>query len=77
MPEDAILPLQGMNLAWVVAEGIATRRQVVLGVRTPGFVEVLSGIESGEQVVVGGLERLSEGAQVNPILVERDRGSEQ
>lgn len=77
VPEDAILPLQGMNLVWVVADGIATRRQVDLGVRTPGFVEVLSGIQSGEQVVVGGLERLSEGAQVNPILVERGRGSEQ
>ena len=75
IPEDAVLPLQGVTLTWVIVDGTATRREVELGVRTPGFVEILSGVESGEQVVVGGLERLSEGAQVNPILVERGRSS--
>jgi membrane fusion protein (multidrug efflux system) len=71
IPEDAILPLQGLDFVWVVSEGTATRRQVQLGVRTPGFVEILSGVEAGEQVVVGGLERLFEGAPVVPNLVER------
>ena len=64
VPEDAVLPLQGSNFVWVVKDGKATRRQVVLGVRTPGFVETKSGVEAGEQVVVGGQERLSEGAPV-------------
>ena len=71
IPEDAILPLQGANFVWVVAEGTASRRQVALGVRTPGFVEIKSGVETGEQVVVGGLERLTEGAPVMPRVVER------
>jgi membrane fusion protein (multidrug efflux system) len=71
IPEDAILPLQGSNFVWVVDNGKATRRQVELGVRTPGFVEVKSGVESAEQVVVGGQERLSEGAPVQAQLVER------
>ncbi len=71
IPEDAILPLQGSNFVWVVADGKATRRQVELGVRTPGFVEVKSGVENNEQVVVGGQERLSEGAPVHATLVER------
>jgi membrane fusion protein (multidrug efflux system) len=71
VPEDAILPLQGADYVWVATEGQATRREVVLGVRTPGFVEVRSGVEPGEQVVVGGLERLREGAPVMPMLVER------
>jgi membrane fusion protein (multidrug efflux system) len=64
VPEDAILPLSGADFVWVVAEGAASRRQVELGVRIPGFVEILSGVDAGEQVVVGGLERLSEGAPV-------------
>ncbi|HXE59041.1 MAG TPA: efflux RND transporter periplasmic adaptor subunit [Gemmatimonadales bacterium] len=72
VPEDAILPLQGANFVWVVAEGKATRRQVGLGVRVPGFVEVRSGVDAGEQVVVGGQERLFEGAAVNATVVERD-----
>jgi membrane fusion protein, multidrug efflux system len=71
VPEDAILPIQGNTFAWVVIGGKATRRQVELGVRTPGFVEVKTGIESGEQVVVGGQERLSEGAPAAVKLVDR------
>lgn len=71
IPEDAVLPLQGTNFVWVVADGKATRRQVELGVRTPGFVEVTSGVKSNEQVVVGGQERLAEGAPVHATLVQR------
>jgi membrane fusion protein, multidrug efflux system len=76
--EDAVLPLQGNNFVWVAANGKATRRQVELGVRTPGFVEVRGGVEAGEQVVVGGQERLAEGAPVAPKVLDRSpqRGTE-
>jgi len=73
--EDAVLPLQGANFAWVVIDGKATRRPVELGVRTPGFVEALTGVEAGEQVVVGGQERLSEGAPAAPTVVDRTPAS--
>jgi membrane fusion protein (multidrug efflux system) len=72
IPEDAILPLQGADYVWVITpENTATRREVQLGVRMPGRVEVRTGVEPGERVVVGGLERLSEGAPVRPAEVER------
>jgi membrane fusion protein (multidrug efflux system) len=71
IPEDAVLPLQGETFVWVAKEGKATRRRIELGVRSPGFVEARSGVEGGEQVVVGGQERLSEGAPVAPKVVER------
>lgn len=71
VPEDAIIALQGSNYVWVVANGKATRRQVDIGVRTPGFVEARSGVEPKEQVVVGGQERLGEGTPVAPKVVER------
>jgi membrane fusion protein (multidrug efflux system) len=71
VPEESVLPMQGATFVWVVREGKATRRQVGLGVRIPGFVEILSGIDAGDQVVVGGLERLSEGMPVNATVVER------
>jgi membrane fusion protein (multidrug efflux system) len=73
IPEDAVLPIQGSTFVWVAKDGKATRRQVTLGVRTPGWVETKSGIEAGEAVVVGGQERLSEGAPVAPKVVERSR----
>ena len=71
VPEDALLPLQGAFFVWVSKESKATRRQVGIGVRTPGFVEVKSGVDAGEQVVVGGQERLFEGAALAPTVVER------
>lgn len=74
IPEDAILPLQGANFVWAIVDGKATRRQVDLGVRTPGFVEARTGVAVGEQVVVGGLERLQEGAPVVAQVVERRPG---
>jgi len=71
IPEDAVVPAEGASSVWVVAEGKANRRQVELGVRTPGFVEVTKGVNAGEQVVVGGLELLAPGAPVMPRVVER------
>jgi membrane fusion protein (multidrug efflux system) len=73
--EDAVLPLQGANFVWVVLDGKATRRSVELGVRTPGFVEARAGVEAGEQVVVGGQERLAEGAPAAPTVVDRTPAS--
>ena len=61
IPEDAVQPLRTSNVAWVVDKGKASRRVVQLGVRSQGFVEVLSGVKAGELVVVGGLERMNEG----------------
>jgi membrane fusion protein (multidrug efflux system) len=73
VPEDAVLALQGTMVVWVIKDGKATRRPVTLGVRSPGFVEVVEGVEAGEQVVVGGIEKMSEGAAVTPQVVERTK----
>src|SRR5467141_4666604 len=71
IPEDAVVPAEGTNAAWVVVDGKADRRKVSLGVRTPGFVEVTDGVKAGEQVVTGGLAMLAPGAPVTPRVVER------
>lgn len=76
VPEDAVLPLQGSTFVWVVKDGKADRRQVTLGVRTPGWAEIQGGgVEPGDQVVVGGIERLFPGAPVMAQVVERRRGA--
>src|SRR6266851_6501752 len=76
VPEDAILPVQGSTFVWMVKDGKADRRQVTLGVRTAGWAEILGGgIEAGDQVVVGGAERLFPSAPVMPQVVERHRGA--
>lgn len=64
--EDAVMPLRTGNVVWAVVDGKASRRVVQLGARTPGRVEIISGVNAGELVVVGGLERMQEGASVAP-----------
>ena len=72
VPEEAILPMQGANFVWVVADGKASRRQVGIGIRIPGFVEIRSGVDEGDQVVVGGMERIAmEGMPVAATVVDR------
>ena len=71
VPEDAVSPMQGLMFVWVIQDGKAMRKEVSLGVRTPGYVEVRSGVEPGDQVVVGGAERLSQGAEVRATVVDR------
>jgi membrane fusion protein (multidrug efflux system) len=66
VPEDAVQPLRSANVVWAVVDGKASRRVVTLGVRSSGFVEIVSGVQAGETVVVGGLERMGEGAPVAP-----------
>lgn len=71
VPEESVVPVQGATFIFVVVDAKAKRRQVDLGVRTPGFVEVTRGVAAGEQVVVGGLELLADGVPVMARLVQR------
>jgi membrane fusion protein, multidrug efflux system len=65
VPETAIRPSERGFLVFVISDGTAHMRVIELGLRTPdGRVEVLSGLESGEVLVVRGSEALRDGAQV-------------
>jgi membrane fusion protein (multidrug efflux system) len=76
VPEDALLPLQGSTYVWLVKDGKADRREVTVGVRTAGWAEILGGgVQAGDQVVVGGLERMFPGATVMAQVVQRHRGA--
>ena len=71
IPEEAISPTAAAAWVWVVVNGKASRREVELGVRMPGFVEVRKGIDVGDDVVIGGQDRLFEGAPVKATVVDR------
>lgn len=64
VPEEAILQLPSGNVVWVVSGDQPERRPVELGVRRPGSVEVRSGVQAGDQVVIGGAERLNPQSKV-------------
>lgn len=62
--ESAIVPERGSTFVFVVADDKVTRREVTLGRREPGQVEVLSGLKSGERVIVQGTQKVREGSTV-------------
>lgn len=64
VPEGAIVPEQGRTFVFVVEDGQATRREVTLGKRRPGEVEIVAGLEEHERVVVEGTQNLRDGGPV-------------
>ncbi len=72
IPEGAIVPEQGKSYVFVVKDGIASKREVMLGRRKPGQVQIVQGLSGGERVVVEGTQKVRDGGQV----LEVDSGGE-
>ena len=49
---------------YVVKEGKAERRRVTLGRQTGAQIDILSGVEPGEEVAVTAFSRLDDGVEV-------------
>ncbi len=65
VPEAAVFQVAQRAYTYIVdADDTARRREVTLGVRRPGKVEITAGLTEGEEVVVEGTIRLSEGASI-------------
>jgi membrane fusion protein (multidrug efflux system) len=68
IPEQAIVPEQSRQYVFVVGnDNLVSKREVRLGRRRPGQVEVLDGVEEGELVVVEGTQKAKPGAPVTVI----------
>lgn len=65
VPEGAIVPEQGHTYVFVVENGVAQRRDVKLGKRRPGVVEIVDGLKEHERVVTEGTQNLRDGGIVN------------
>lgn len=66
IPSRALNYVLGTNKAYVVtADDTVQVRDVKLGDRFAQEVEILEGVQEGERVAVGGLNRLEEGAKVS------------
>ncbi|RLE29797.1 MAG: hypothetical protein DRJ61_13835, partial [Acidobacteria bacterium] len=64
VPRDAIADRAGKRVVFVLQGQRVVRREVELGLGDDRMVEVWSGIEQGERVVVRGLETLTDGSRV-------------
>ncbi len=67
----AALSLESIgDTVYVAAAGTASRRSVGLGFKEGDHVEVLDGVEEGEQIIVVGQDGLSEGTPINVLAVD-------
>ncbi len=67
VPEESIVPERGSQYVFIVSDGIATRREIKLGRRVPGAVEIVSGLQDGELVVTEGTHKLRDGSPVETV----------
>lgn len=58
LPEDALVAEGARQFVFVVADGRSVRREVQLGLRQQGEVEIREGLAAADQVIVRGLQRV-------------------
>ena len=73
--EAALVPIGSNNFVFVVKEEgegfVVERRQITIGERLAGSVEVLSGLNDGEKVVTHGLQKIRQGQKVSVLAEEK------
>jgi len=48
-----------VQIVWILSNGVAEARQVTTGIQGTDYIEILSGLDEGEQVVVGSYRAIS------------------
>lgn len=76
VPEAALLPRDEGATVFLVRGGEAVPRQVSMGLRRQGVVEILSGVSEGDTVVVAGQQRLEEGTAVAVTMTGSEPSSD-
>jgi membrane fusion protein (multidrug efflux system) len=68
VPEEAVIMEKDKKFALVVtAEKTVQKKEIVTGRRSPGKVEVIGGLDAGQQVIVEGITRVRPGDAVDVV----------
>ncbi|MEE4197193.1 MAG: efflux RND transporter periplasmic adaptor subunit [Bacteroidales bacterium] len=67
IPKNIILSKQRGNTVFVVEKGLAQERVVTFGLENPDHVQIISGLEKNERIVVKGFETLRNRSKVKVI----------
>lgn len=67
IPKDVILSKQRGNTVFVVDKGLAQERLVTFGLENPNEVQIISGLEKNERLVIKGFETLRNRSKVKVI----------
>lgn len=64
VPAAAVLRLGDADVVWAVRDGRAVRTPVTVGVQGRDVVEIASGLQPGDRIVVRGADRVTEGQRL-------------
>ncbi|RZU48440.1 RND family efflux transporter MFP subunit [Krasilnikovia cinnamomea] len=64
VPAAAIVTADGRDTVWAVRSGRAERVPVTLGVQGEDVVQVVSGVRTGERIVIGGADQVRPGQEL-------------
>jgi membrane fusion protein (multidrug efflux system) len=67
VPEQAIVPVGQKTFVYRVVDGKAAMTPVTLGLRRPGQVEIVEGVNAGDVVVTDGQLKIRDGAAVTVL----------
>jgi membrane fusion protein (multidrug efflux system) len=67
VPERSVVELQGKNFLWIVgSDNKTSQRPVKVGDQVGDSMLIIEGLKAGERIVVEGLQKVREGAAVQP-----------
>ncbi len=75
VPEEALLHRGDDHFVLALTEGedgatVPERRQVQIGARRPGFVEITSGLDAGERVITHGNDKAKPGEPITVMAID-------
>ncbi|QTA85574.1 efflux RND transporter periplasmic adaptor subunit [Desulfonema magnum] len=72
VPEQAVMQQPERSFVWKVADNKPVMVEVITGKREKGMVEIQSGLEPGDMVITGGIQKVAEGMPVNAVEADPD-----
>jgi membrane fusion protein (multidrug efflux system) len=74
VPESALVQRSAEVFVYTIEDGHASMREVTHGIRNQGWVEILTGLSEGEEVITEGVIKIRNGAPVNTAAHLSSRG---
>lgn len=72
VPTEAVVPSLNNQLVYVIHNGIAYERNVLLGLRNDKFVQITSGLQAGDTIMVTGLVNIRNNTPVKVIKLQNN-----
>lgn len=67
VPEESITVAGAKTHVFTVADGKANKQNVITGVREPGYVQIVSGLSEGDEIITHGTSKVRSGSAVEVV----------